>query len=32
MSPYISDGWMYAGFNMAADSPIKSDPVAFSFL
>lgn len=21
ISPYISDGWMYAGFSMAADAP-----------
>jgi len=21
ISPYISDGWLYAGFSMAADAP-----------
>jgi hypothetical protein len=24
MSPYISDGWMYAGFDMQADLPIQA--------
>jgi hypothetical protein len=23
MSPYISDGWMYAGFDMQADLPVQ---------
>lgn len=34
MSPYISDGWMYAGFDMQADLPIQTpqEPFALNFL
>jgi hypothetical protein len=34
LSPYIADGWMYAGFDMQADLPIQiqKDPLALNFL
>lgn len=25
ISPFVSDGWMYAGFNMAADAPFTHE-------
>jgi len=27
MSPYIADGWLYSGFDMAADAPYYTDYV-----
>jgi len=32
MTPFVSDGWMYAGFSMYADMPVKSEAPVLTFM